>query len=358
MQTYATRIHGLKILEQTLSSALRLRTSAPELVELVAGEVWNLCRPLLQRNLVGTVPALPKALRACAAALGPWNLGGVDSVSTALIEVRVLVHYEIALMDASNDFVSKALSQMECAMALDYTYPYTKLGANHSESVRAALGDPGAATQLRGPSPELVALHAAREAPFLHLLRPHDSEHLRPLLHRLRIAAIMYDEPEWFRNSPEDQAARWVDQAREVKVSSLSAGALARQNAHLASRGHSGPGRARNHMKRNLMLKAVQLLDAPMFLALNSSAGVAAHVLALNTDGGRASRPTAFDGLTEREREVLALIAEGSSNPQIARMLGLSVKTVQNYVSRILDKLQVADRTQAALRARETRPNS
>ncbi len=59
------------------------------------------------------------------------------------------------------------------------------------------------------------------------------------------------------------------------------------------------------------------------------------------------------DGLTEREREVLALIAQGSSNAQIARALGLSVKTVQNYVSRILDKLQVADRTQAALRARD-----
>jgi DNA-binding NarL/FixJ family response regulator len=48
---------------------------------------------------------------------------------------------------------------------------------------------------------------------------------------------------------------------------------------------------------------------------------------------------------------VLTLIAEGSSNAQIARALGLSVKTVQNYVSRILDKLQLADRTQAALHA-------
>ena len=83
-------------------------------------------------------------------------------------------------------------------------------------------------------------------------------------------------------------------------------------------------------------------------------AGVAAHVLALNVDSGRAARPTLFDGLTEREREVLALIAEGSSNPQIAKMLGLSLKTVQNYVSRILDKLQVVDRTQAALRARDS----
>ena len=48
-------------------------------------------------------------------------------------------------------------------------------------------------------------------------------------------------------------------------------------------------------------------------------------------------------------------MAEGASNAQIARALGLSVKTVQNYVSRILDKLQVADRTQAALRARDAR---
>jgi DNA-binding NarL/FixJ family response regulator len=83
-------------------------------------------------------------------------------------------------------------------------------------------------------------------------------------------------------------------------------------------------------------------------------AGVAARVLALNSDSGREPRPAAFGALTEREREVLALIAEGSSNPQIARTLGLSLKTVQNYVSRILDKLQVADRTQAALRARDS----
>jgi DNA-binding NarL/FixJ family response regulator len=53
---------------------------------------------------------------------------------------------------------------------------------------------------------------------------------------------------------------------------------------------------------------------------------------------------------------VLERIAEGASNARIARDLGLSVKTVQNYVSRILDKLQVADRTQAALRARDARP--
>jgi DNA-binding NarL/FixJ family response regulator len=56
--------------------------------------------------------------------------------------------------------------------------------------------------------------------------------------------------------------------------------------------------------------------------------------------------------LTPREAEVLALVADGRSNPQIARELGLSLKTVQNHVSNVLTKLQVRDRTQAALRMR------
>ena len=81
-------------------------------------------------------------------------------------------------------------------------------------------------------------------------------------------------------------------------------------------------------------------------------AGVAAQVLALSANPGAAAAGRDNDaGLTERELQVLALIAEGASNPQIARTLDLSLKTVQNYVSRILDKLQVADRTQAALLA-------
>ena len=56
--------------------------------------------------------------------------------------------------------------------------------------------------------------------------------------------------------------------------------------------------------------------------------------------------------LTEREAEVLALIADGRSNVEIARELALSVKTVQNHVSHVLAKLQVRDRTQAAFRMR------
>jgi len=56
--------------------------------------------------------------------------------------------------------------------------------------------------------------------------------------------------------------------------------------------------------------------------------------------------------LTERESEVLALVADGRTNAEIASTLGVSLKTVQNHVSHVLAKLQVRDRTQAALRIR------
>jgi DNA-binding NarL/FixJ family response regulator len=63
--------------------------------------------------------------------------------------------------------------------------------------------------------------------------------------------------------------------------------------------------------------------------------------------------PTPFPELTAREREVLDRIAAGRNNHQIAEQLGLSVKTVANHISAIFAKLQVADRTQAILRARD-----
>lgn len=60
-----------------------------------------------------------------------------------------------------------------------------------------------------------------------------------------------------------------------------------------------------------------------------------------------------FPDLTEREREVLILIARGRSNAEIAAELSISLKTVRNHASNIFNKLQVADRTQAAIRARD-----
>ena len=66
-----------------------------------------------------------------------------------------------------------------------------------------------------------------------------------------------------------------------------------------------------------------------------------------------APREAAFPELTDREREVLTLMADGLRNHAIADRMGLSEKTVRNHVSNVLLKLQVSDRTAAAIKARE-----
>jgi DNA-binding NarL/FixJ family response regulator len=83
------------------------------------------------------------------------------------------------------------------------------------------------------------------------------------------------------------------------------------------------------------------------------SPNVAERVLAYFAAPMPASQPQVFPTLTDREREILNLIAQGHPNPSIARQLHLSTKTVGNYVSNIFTKLQVADRAQAIIRARE-----
>jgi DNA-binding NarL/FixJ family response regulator len=83
------------------------------------------------------------------------------------------------------------------------------------------------------------------------------------------------------------------------------------------------------------------------------SPAVATRVLAYFASPQPAAQPQAFPTLTDREREILRLIAQGHPNPAIARQLHLSTKTVGNYVSNIFTKLQVADRAQAIIRARE-----
>ena len=62
---------------------------------------------------------------------------------------------------------------------------------------------------------------------------------------------------------------------------------------------------------------------------------------------------TAFPDLTYREREILTCIARGDTNSEIAEQLTVSLKTVRNHVSNIFNKLQVTNRAQAAIRARD-----
>lgn len=79
-------------------------------------------------------------------------------------------------------------------------------------------------------------------------------------------------------------------------------------------------------------------------------AAVASRIAELSLGGGRRE---AFPELTQRERAVLELLASGARNGQIAAALGITDKTVRNHISAILWKLQVSDRTAAALKARD-----
>src|SRR5262249_45072723 len=75
---------------------------------------------------------------------------------------------------------------------------------------------------------------------------------------------------------------------------------------------------------------------------------VAARVVQ-ELSGARKDQPNAFAELSERELEVLKLVASGLSNEEIAERLVISEKTVKSHVSNVLAKLHVADRTQAAV---------
>ena len=81
--------------------------------------------------------------------------------------------------------------------------------------------------------------------------------------------------------------------------------------------------------------------------------GVAERIIGFFSVSRSAAPQRAFPELTEREEEILSLVAQGKSNQEISRQLFVSLKTVRNHVSNILLKLQVADRAQAVIRARD-----
>ena len=109
------------------------------------------------------------------------------------------------------------------------------------------------------------------------------------------------------------------------------------------------------------------LKDAPsenLFAAIRAAArgesflqpSVTTRVLAEFTrlsDQPAASSSTLIEPLSDREREILRLIARGSTNREIAEALFITEGTVKNHVTNILSKLDARDRTQAALKARE-----
>jgi DNA-binding NarL/FixJ family response regulator len=93
-------------------------------------------------------------------------------------------------------------------------------------------------------------------------------------------------------------------------------------------------------------------LDAVAHGEVVLSSSIAQRVLAFFA-GGRTATATPFPELTEREREVLDLVARGLTNAEIARRLVVSDKTVRNHVSNVFAKLHVAGRGEAVARARD-----
>lgn len=110
---------------------------------------------------------------------------------------------------------------------------------------------------------------------------------------------------------------------------------------------------------RGYLLKDADLEDVVRAIVAVShgeaifSPAIARRLMAYFAAPRPAGPPEAFPELTEREREVLTLLAQGQGNAATAARLGLSLKTVRNYVSNIFNKLQVSDRAHAIIRARD-----
>ena len=101
---------------------------------------------------------------------------------------------------------------------------------------------------------------------------------------------------------------------------------------------------------QSVLLRAVRAVASGESLC---SPEIAARLMQFFASLEPVSRSELFPELTEREREILSYIADEHTNVELAENLVISMKTVRNHVSNIFSKLQVADRAQAAIRARE-----
>lgn len=107
-------------------------------------------------------------------------------------------------------------------------------------------------------------------------------------------------------------------------------------------------------------IKGSDLVSAVRTVAAGKSmldpATTARLMTSLRTEQPAPAEPSVLDSLSEREREILALIGEGLTNAQIGKRLYLSEKTVKNNISRLLAKLGVERRVQAAVLASQAPP--
>jgi two-component system, NarL family, nitrate/nitrite response regulator NarL len=105
------------------------------------------------------------------------------------------------------------------------------------------------------------------------------------------------------------------------------------------------------------LVKILHMVQAGEGYVTPSLAASLLSEMTSTTRNGLPHYDNAFDKLTEREHQILELIAVGTSNKEIGLQLHLTEKTIKHYVTNIMQKLQVHNRVQAALMAQKTQPN-
>jgi len=212
--------------------------------------------------------------------------------------------------------------------------------AGGPRSLRVVLGDtdPVVRAGLRALVAGVDDLELAGEVPDL-VAAPHRARELRADVVVVELTRGVADSLAVVRS-----IARGAPDAHVLVLAGEHEGERLRRAVELGVRGWVDLGADEDEL-----LTAIRAVGRGAMLL---APAVADHVRELATER-EGSAGEAFPQLSRRERQVLELLAEGASNAQIAQTLYLSPKTIRNHLSAICNKLQVVDRLQAALRARE-----
>jgi DNA-binding NarL/FixJ family response regulator len=220
---------------------------------------------------------------------------------------------------------------------LDASDPHVAAGG--PRSLRVVLGDtdPVVRAGLRALVTGADDLELAGEVPDL-AAAPHRVRDLRPDVVVVELLRGVADSLAVVRS-----IARGAPDAHVLVLAGEHERERLRRAVELGVRGWVDLGAGEDEL-----LSAIRVVGRGAMLF---APALADHVRGMLAGGGGAR--DSFPQLSPRERQVLDLLAQGASNAQIAQTLYLSPKTIRNHLSAICNKLQVVDRVQAALRARE-----
>jgi DNA-binding NarL/FixJ family response regulator len=211
--------------------------------------------------------------------------------------------------------------------------------AGGPRSLRVVLGDtdPVVRAGLRALVAGADDLELAGEVPDL-VAAPHRARELRPDVVVVELTRGVADSLAVVRS-----IARGAPDAHVLVLAGEHGRERLRRAIELGVRGWVDLGAGEGEL-----LEAIRLVGRGAMLFAPAAGDRVRELVAEGAGAGES-----FPQLSRRERQVLELLAQGASNGQIAQALYLSPKTIRNHLSAICNKLQVVDRVQAALRARE-----